>query len=47
MDFEFFTTIDKPDEQYVVYADRCLIDEETLRNHGVIFKKIPRDIVRF
>jgi adenine-specific DNA-methyltransferase len=47
LDFEFLKTVDKKDEQYVIYADRCHIDEELLRRHSVIFKKIPRDIVRF
>jgi adenine-specific DNA-methyltransferase len=47
LDFEFLKTIDKKDEQYVIYADRCHVDEELLRRHGVIFKKVPRDIVRF
>lgn len=47
LDFEFLNTIDKKDEQYIIYADRCHVDEELLRRHGVIFKKVPRDIVRF
>lgn len=47
LDFEFLNTIDKKDEQYVIYADRCHVDEELLRRHGIIFKKVPRDIVRF
>ncbi len=47
LDFEFLNAIDKKDEQYVIYADRCHVDEELLRRHGIIFKKVPRDIVRF
>ncbi len=33
-------------EAYVVYADRCLLDEATLRRLRITFKKIPRDIAR-
>ena len=31
----------------VIYADQCLLGEEFMRRHGIIFKKIPRDITRF
>lgn len=34
-------------EQYVVYADKCLIDEKDLAVKNIVFKKIPRDIKRF
>lgn len=34
-------------EQYVVYADKCLIDENDLAAKNIVFKKIPRDIKRF
>ena len=47
LDHRFLTTIDRKDEAYVIYADRCLIDAEFLRRHAIQFKKIPRDIVRF
>ncbi|WP_319562960.1 DNA methyltransferase [Marispirochaeta sp.] len=47
LDYGFLGSIDVKDEQYVIYADRCLIEEETLRRYGIIFKKVPRDIVRF
>jgi len=30
--------------QAVVYADRCLVDEETLKAKGIIFKQIPYEI---
>ena len=33
-------------EAYVIYADRCLLDEATLRRLRITFKKIPRDIAR-
>ncbi len=31
----------------VIYADQCLLGEDFMRRHGIIFKKIPRDITRF
>jgi len=32
---------------FVIYADRCLLSPAMLTQHGIIFKKIPRDITRF
>ena len=31
----------------IVYADRCLLSKDFMAKHGIIFKKIPRDITRF
>ncbi len=31
----------------IIYADKCLLTKEFMTKHGVIFKKIPRDITRF
>lgn len=31
----------------IVYADRCLLSPAFMTKHGIIFKKIPRDITRF
>jgi adenine-specific DNA-methyltransferase len=31
----------------IIYADRCLLSAEFMAKHGIIFKKIPRDITRF
>ncbi|MFZ6751596.1 site-specific DNA-methyltransferase [Undibacterium sp. Ren11W] len=31
----------------IIYADRCLLDDAFMRQHGISFKKIPRDITRF
>jgi adenine-specific DNA-methyltransferase len=33
--------------RYVVYADSCLLSEAQRASRGVVFRKIPRDIVRF
>jgi bisphosphoglycerate-dependent phosphoglycerate mutase family 1 len=30
--------------QAVIYADRCLVDEEDLKKKGIIFKQIPYEI---
>jgi len=35
------------EEQYIIYADNCLIDKEYMLEKNLIFKKIPRDIKRF
>lgn len=34
-------------DQYIIYADQCLISEDDLRTRSIIFKKIPRDIRKF
>jgi adenine-specific DNA-methyltransferase len=31
----------------IIYADRCLLSAAFMTRHGIIFKKIPRDISRF
>jgi adenine-specific DNA-methyltransferase len=31
-------------EQYIMYADICLLPETLMHKHNIIFKKIPRDI---
>ena len=37
----------EPQEQYIIYADICLLDPEYMQKKNIIFKKIPRDITRF
>lgn len=34
-------------EQYLIYADHCLLDKNYMMARNIIFKKIPRDIKRF
>jgi len=34
-------------EQYLIYADHCLLEKEYMMARNIIFKKIPRDIKRF
>jgi len=31
----------------IIYADKCLLNKSFMKKHGIIFKKIPRDITRF
>lgn len=34
-------------ESFVIYADKCTLEKEFMTLHGIIFKRIPRDITRF
>ena len=47
LDHQFLSTMKVKAEQYVVYADNCLLTKEFMTKHHIIFKKIPRDITRF
>lgn len=47
LDFDFLSLIDIKADQYVIYADNCLLIDEFLQAKNIIFKKIPRDITRF
>jgi adenine-specific DNA-methyltransferase len=47
LDKEFLGTIKTTAEQFVIYADNCLLTKEYRTKHHIIFKKIPRDITRF
>lgn len=47
LNMEFLSTVKTQAEGYVIYADRCALSDELLREHGIVFKKIPRDISRF
>jgi adenine-specific DNA-methyltransferase len=43
----FLSSVKKKQEQYVIYADNCVLSKEFRNKHHIIFKKIPRDITRF
>lgn len=43
----FMRTIKTNAEQYIIYADNCLLDESLMQKYHIIFKKIPRDITHF
>lgn len=47
LDFDTLSTIKTKGEQYVIYADNCLLPKEFMAKNNIIFKKIPRDITRF
>lgn len=50
LDMDFLSTLNfgknKP-STIIIYADKCLLSKEFMTKHGIIFKKIPRDITRF
>jgi adenine-specific DNA-methyltransferase len=47
LDHQFLATMKTKAEQYVVYADNCLLTKDYLTKHNIVFKKIPRDVSRF
>lgn len=47
LNHEFLSGIKAKAEQYVIYADNCLLTKEFMAKHHIIFKKIPRDITKF
>jgi adenine-specific DNA-methyltransferase len=47
LDHFFLAKISTKAEQYVIYADNCLLSKDFMTKHNIIFKKIPRDITRF
>lgn len=47
LDFDTLSTIKTKGEQYVIYADNCLLPKEFMAKNNIIFKKTPRDITRF
>ena len=46
LDYDFLGTIYVRSEQYVIYADNCLLSKTFMQNNNITFKKIPRDISR-
>ena len=47
LNLDFLATLTRKSESYLIYADSCLLDEEFMQLHHILFKKIPRDISRF
>jgi adenine-specific DNA-methyltransferase len=47
LDYDNLQLIKTKGEQYIVYADNCLLPKEFMLKNNIIFKKIPRDITRF
>lgn len=47
LDYDALELIKIKGEQYIIYADNCLLPKEFMAKKNIIFKKIPRDITRF
>ena len=47
LDTDTLNIVIEQQEQYIIYADVCLLDTKYLQEKNIIFKKIPRDITRF
>jgi adenine-specific DNA-methyltransferase len=47
LDHTFLASMKTKAEQYVVYADNCLLTKAFMVKHHIVFKKIPRDITKF
>ncbi len=47
LDYDFLSLIAIKAEQYIIYADNCLLTKKFMGEHNIVFKKIPRDITRF
>ncbi len=47
LDLNTLNIVVEKQEQYVIYADICLLDPEYMLDKNIIFRKIPRDIKRF
>ena len=44
LDKSFLKKIKDTDSKKVIYADRCLIDYDTLARHNIVFKQIPYEV---
>lgn len=47
LDYTFLASMKTKAEQYIIYADNCLLTADFMQKNHIIFKKIPRDITRF
>ena len=47
LDWNLLSELPTRDRTTVIYADRCVIDQETLERLGITFKQVPRQIARF
>lgn len=47
LNHEYLAQLKTKAEQYVVFADNCLLTKSFMQKHHITFKKIPRDITRF
>ncbi|MBQ9213646.1 MAG: site-specific DNA-methyltransferase [Bacteroidales bacterium] len=44
LDDDFLKTMETDCEQYVIYADKCILPKDFMKEKNIIFKKIPRDV---
>ena len=47
LDAKFLASLKLKPASAIIYADLCLLDAKFLKQHNIIFKKIPREIRRF
>ncbi len=47
LDESYLRTLKTKAQQYIIYADLCLLDQKLMDKYHIVFKKIPRDITRF
>lgn len=47
LDYNALEYVKTKGEQYIIYADNCLLPKDFMVKNNIIFKKIPRDITRF
>ncbi len=47
LDDSFLRKLKTKAEQYIIYADNCVLDNSLMQKYHITFKKIPRDITRF
>jgi adenine-specific DNA-methyltransferase len=47
LNFDSLSQIKTKGENYIIYADNCLLPKDFMNDKSIIFKKIPRDITRF
>ena len=46
LDLSLLTQLVKQPGRYLIYADQCALSTDFMRRHGIVYKKIPRDITR-
>jgi len=46
-DYDSLSIIKTKAEQYLIYADNCLLSKDFMLKKNIVFKKIPRDVTRF
>lgn len=44
LDDSFLKTMKIKCEQYIIYADNCLLSKDFMKENNIVFKKIPRDV---